>query len=74
MEWGDDEVEEWAFNDAPRWMRIEAVGMIPELLEHLVEQVEDATKKIKGKTTEARSLAAAINAVAVHTPAQTHRK
>ena len=29
-----DSEEAWIYNDAPRWMRTEAVAMIPELLEH----------------------------------------
>src|SRR5260370_15609914 len=42
-----DSEEKWLFRDAPRWMRIEAVGKIPDLLEALLKQAEDTTKKIK---------------------------
>lgn len=60
----DDSEELWLFNDAPRWMRIEAVGKIPDLLEALLKQAEDTTKKIKNKTTQAYELAAAMTKVA----------
>jgi hypothetical protein len=63
--WPNDDSEElWLFNDAPRWMRIEAVGKIPDLLEELLRQAEDTTKKIKNKTTQAYELAAAMSKVA----------
>jgi hypothetical protein len=56
--------EEWLFNDAPRWMRIEGVGKIPELLEKLIQQANDTTEKIKKKTAEAKELSIAIKAAA----------
>jgi hypothetical protein len=60
----DDENEEtWLFNEAPRWLRIEAVGMIPNLLEALVKRTAETTEKIKKKTAQALELAAAIEAV-----------
>jgi hypothetical protein len=55
-----DQSEEWLFNEGPRWLRIVAVGKIPELLEALLKQAEDTTKKIKGKTAEAQQIGAAI--------------
>jgi hypothetical protein len=58
-----DSAEKWLFNDAPRWMRIEAVGKIPDLLDGLVKQAEETTKKIKTKTEEALALAAAMSKV-----------
>lgn len=56
--------EEWLFNESPRWMRIEGVGKIPELLEKLSEQADSTTKKIQQKTVEAKTLAAAISQAA----------
>jgi hypothetical protein len=44
-------------------MRIEAVGKIPDLLDGLVKQAEETTKKIKTKTEEALALAAAMSKV-----------
>jgi hypothetical protein len=52
--------ESWLFNDAPRWLRIEGVGKIPELLEKLTTQADDTTEKIRKKTAEAKELATAI--------------
>jgi len=51
----------WPFNEGPRWMRVEAVPKIPDLLEHLLKQTEETTKKIKSKTTQVREIAAAIS-------------
>ena len=59
----DDSEELWLFNDAPRWMRIEAVGKIPDLLEALLKEAEETTKKIKSRTTQAHELAAAMSKV-----------
>jgi hypothetical protein len=57
----DAKVETWPFNEAPRWMRIEGVGKLPDLLEALLKQAEDTTKKIKGKIAETYDLAKAID-------------
>jgi hypothetical protein len=62
--------EVWLFNNAPRWLRIEGIGKIPELLEHLTQQVGESTKRIIQKTAEARELIAAIKA-AVAEPKKT---
>ena len=60
----DEDYEEvWLFNDAPRWMRVEAVAKIPELLEALIKQAEETTKKIRERTTQAYQLAAAMSKV-----------
>ena len=53
----DDSEEVWAFNDAPRAMRIEAVGKIPDLLERLLQQTEETTKKLQSKIAQAADLA-----------------
>jgi hypothetical protein len=58
-----DSEERWLFKDAPRWMRIEAVGKVPDLLEALLKQAEETTKKIKAKTEEAYALAEAMGKV-----------
>jgi prefoldin subunit 5 len=67
--WGnynfDDFNEEtWAFAKAPKWMRIESVGRLPDLIEDLLKRTVETTGKLKTKTEEAKELAAAINAVA----------
>lgn len=59
----EDSEEIWAFNEAPRWMRIEAVGQLPDLLEALLKQAEATTEKIKSKTQQAYELAEALGKV-----------
>lgn len=55
--------EAWLYNDAPRWMRAEAVGKIPELLETLLKQVQETTKGIEQKTAQAMELAGVLDAM-----------
>ena len=57
---GYDKDEEWLFNDAPRHLRIEAVGYIPEMMEALIKAAEEAAVKMKGKTSEAKQIADAL--------------
>jgi hypothetical protein len=59
----NDEEELWPFNDAPRWMRIEAVAKLADLLEALLKQAEDTTQKIRKKLALANELADAIGKV-----------
>lgn len=54
----------WPFNDAPRWLRSDAVGKLPDLIESLVKRTEETTKKIQGKTKQAAEIAAALTAAA----------
>jgi hypothetical protein len=55
-----DYIEEWLFNDAPRNLRIGAIGKIPELLAALSNEASETTKLIKGKLAEAEEVATAI--------------
>jgi hypothetical protein len=59
-----EEAEEWLFDNAPRWMRVEAVGKIPDLLEKLIQQTNDTTERIKKRGAEAKEITAAIKAAA----------
>jgi len=59
-----DSEQTWLFSDGPRWMRTEAVGHIPDLLEALAKQAEDTTKKVEKRTARAYDLASAINEAA----------
>jgi hypothetical protein len=59
----DDSEELWPFSEAPRWMRIEAVGKLPDLLDALLKQTEDTTKKLNNKIAQACELADAIGRV-----------
>jgi hypothetical protein len=63
----EDSEELWLFNDAPRWMRIEAVGKIPDLLDALLKQAQDTAKGIEKKTAQALELASAISTIAEET-------
>lgn len=56
-----DSVEEWAFDEAPRWMRIEAIARIPDLLEALLKQTEDTTNKLKKRTEQVLELGVAMS-------------
>jgi hypothetical protein len=56
--------ESWLFENSPRWMRIEAIGKIPDLLERLTKQAEDTAIKIKAKTAQAKELTSAIKTIA----------
>jgi hypothetical protein len=67
---GYTKYEEWLFNDAPRWMRIEGVGKIADLLESLTKQADTTAERIKKKTEEAKELAAAIDAAVAETKHQ----
>jgi len=60
----EDSQEAWLFNEAPRWMRIESVGRIPDLLDRLVKQTEETTQSIRKKTTEASEFVQAIDKLA----------
>jgi hypothetical protein len=55
-----DEYEHWLFNDAPRWMRIEAIDHVPALLDELVRQADKTAADLRTKTETARELATTI--------------
>jgi hypothetical protein len=61
--------ETWLFAEAPRWMRLEAIGKIPELLERLLDQTVETTKAIKKKTEQAYEIAEAIHELAAESGA-----
>jgi hypothetical protein len=71
--WGDERRDEqfeagpWAFNDAPRELRLLAVDKIPEVIEALAKAALVTTKRIQEKTKEMRELAGAISAVTTET-------
>jgi len=67
---GEENSETWLFNDAPRWMRIEALDHIPELLERLVKKANKVAEEILKKSEQARELAATISALSAATGAQ----
>jgi hypothetical protein len=50
----------WTFDEAPRWMRIEGIGKITELLDVLTKRAEQTTEKIRRRSVQARELTTAI--------------
>jgi len=56
-----DEREEWLFNDAPRPLRVQAIDMIPELLERLVRDARNTARSIQRKIRQAERFDAAID-------------
>lgn len=57
---GDDLLGEWAFNDAPREMRLKAVEKLPELVDALGKEAKLMTEKIHKKLADTKAFAAAI--------------
>ena len=67
----DHHTEEiWPFRDAPKWMCIEAVSKLPDLLETLNKRSKDTIDKLKARKRDADELAAAIEAVIPETAQQ----
>jgi hypothetical protein len=55
---------EWAFNDAPRQLRIRAVKEIPNLIDALVEEADKVTTELENETTLAVGVAETLTALA----------
>lgn len=66
----EERCESWLFNDAPRWLRVEGIEKIPDLLEELIKNTEETTKKIKGKIDQAKQLADSLALAAAGKPIQ----
>ena len=56
----EDHTTEWRFADAPSALRIQALDMLPDLLEQLTKNADKTAKKFKEKTPEAQELAVAL--------------
>jgi len=61
----EETVQPWLFNDAPRSLRLSAIGKIPELLEKLSAEATEATTKIRSKLAEAQEVAAVVKKAAL---------
>jgi len=59
-----ENVEEWLFNDAPRSLRLSAIGHVAELLDALSKEADETTKKLKAKLAEAQAVATAVKEAA----------
>lgn len=63
--WPDQDSEEaWLFNDAPRALRLSAIGKIPILLEELSKEAAKNAQNIKARLAEVQEVATAIKSVA----------
>lgn len=60
----EEDVDEWHFAEAPREMRIRAIGHLHSLIAKLDEDAEATAKKLILKTIEAEQFAKAINTLA----------
>ena len=64
---GGDEAEReesWLFNDAPRALRILAIGKIPTLLEKLSKEAVVTANEIRARLTDAKAVADAVKTAA----------
>lgn len=59
-----DRIDQWLFNDAPRSMRISAIGKIPGLMEAMSKEAAESTKNIRAKLAEAQEVASAVKVAA----------
>jgi hypothetical protein len=57
----DDGEEVWRFEDAPRWLMVEAGGKIADLLETLVKRTDETTEKVNKRALETAELALALD-------------
>lgn len=65
-DWSDPEqdVEIWAFADAPRSLRVKAAPNIPDLLDKLIQDAADMAQEIEKQSEEIDTLAQTILALA----------
>jgi len=52
----EETIETWLFNEAPRVLRLSAIGKVPELLEKLSKEASETATQIRGKLAEAQEL------------------
>lgn len=60
----DDRVEEWQFNDAPRLYRLEALEVLPELLEKLAKTSDGVARKLKRRVASTKQVALTLRRMA----------
>jgi hypothetical protein len=63
--WSDDYIdyEVWAFDDGPRWLRIQAIDQLPALLQQLNSDAANVAKDVAEKLRQACDVASEISAV-----------
>jgi hypothetical protein len=69
VNWPDEEKQEWwLFNDAPRELRMAAIGQVPALLEKLHESTAEMARRVRERLTDAQEVAAAVKEAATLKP------
>jgi hypothetical protein len=58
-----DHEEQWLFNDAPRYLRVQGADRLPEVLEALITKAAEMTISITEKANDVRAVTAAMSAV-----------
>jgi hypothetical protein len=66
----DANVEEWLFNEAPRWLRIEGIAKISDLLDGLTQEANKVAEDIKAKVGHARDVSTALKEAAAQARAR----
>lgn len=57
----DDHKEEiWRFAEAPRWMCVESISKLPDLLDELIKRTDETARKLKNRNLEATELTKAV--------------
>lgn len=64
---GDQDSEQWPFNESPRGFRVRAVMKIPDLFETLIKEAGEIAKTVNQRSDEVDLLTEAINAIADQT-------
>jgi hypothetical protein len=65
---GDYDEQVWTFDDAPKWMAIESVGKLPDLMEELLKRTEDTIKKINNRASQVSEFVEALAAMELPLP------
>lgn len=63
-----EHVEEWQFNDAPRSYRLEALRVLPELLEKLAKTSDGVARKLKQRVASTKQVALTLRRMASSRP------
>ena|ERR1017187_7184860 len=56
-----DRVEEWLFNEAPRYLRVRAADKIPEVIEALITKGDEMTRAINEKANGVQAVIKVMN-------------
>ncbi len=70
----DFENEEWLFNDAPRWLRLQAIGKLTDLIDKMADEANETARAIISQTTRVEQIVGIINTSIPEPPAKRGRK